>query len=57
MLDYQQVGDELPDQWVTAHQLGTDLLGLPQRADRFIAMTALSVSAGHVDQQPGPPFG
>ena len=40
-----------------ADLLGGDVLGLAQRGDGFVDLAALGVSAGDVDEHPGPPFG
>ncbi len=57
VLHGEQVGHELADQDVPADQFGGDLLGLEQRGDGFTVLAALSVRAGHLDEQAAPSFG
>src|SRR6266566_7350996 len=56
VLNGQQVRDELADQGVPADLLGRDALGLEQRGDCLVDLSALGMSAGHVDQHSGLPF-
>jgi hypothetical protein len=57
VLHGEQVSDELADQCVPAGLLGRGGLGLEKHSHCLADLAALGMSAGHVDEHPGLPFG